>query len=377
MFKKIIFILLIITLFYPVSNSHSGIPGAASPFYFLDNTDTSSSGNFSIFDLRNRESYIQLTNVEQSENITLHVKIFNVNDNCNENNFFDVYTPNDTHIYNMRDIITNDGNPSGVTLPNDAYGVVIVTVVIGNGPIMIDEIFPQIIGNFRIIDDSGYEYRTNSAGLLNGIFIVIIDPEFRSTATFNFNKEKGVILSDIIGIPVAFTGDDDDDLIGGEFFNFDISNPLDAFSAFDVDIINNNEVVFSCRDVIYACVDEDNPLLDELLQQVGDDDDDGAPSQNSSANVARFEYGINEAIPNSKGGELLCPGNNIPEGIVKLRTEASGNNTFLFAGYIGLNNGNGRGSMDSLWSLDVSDRIFNNSMGTGEVKNFSTQIKSQ
>ena len=33
-----------------------------------------------------------------------------------------------------------------------------------------------------------------------------------------------------------------------------------------------------------------------------------------SANVASFEYGINDAIPHSRGGELLCPGNNIAEG---------------------------------------------------------------
>ena len=43
--------------------------------------------------------------------------------------FFDVYTPNDTHVYNMREILTNDGNPSGVVLPENAYGFVAVTQV--------------------------------------------------------------------------------------------------------------------------------------------------------------------------------------------------------------------------------------------------------
>jgi len=64
--------------------------------------------------------------------------------------------------------------------------------------------------------------------------------------------------------------------------------------------------------------------------------------------VARFEYGINEAIPHSKGGELLCPGNNISDGIVRLNPENS--NSDVFTGYVGLNSGNGRGSMDSFWS---------------------------
>ena len=35
-------------------------------------------------------------------------------------------------MYNLRDMITNDGNPSGVVLPSDAYGIV-VTTIIDNG----------------------------------------------------------------------------------------------------------------------------------------------------------------------------------------------------------------------------------------------------
>ena len=116
-------------------------------------------------------------------------------------------------------------------------------------------------------------------------------------------------------------------------------------------VTRNNETIFSCRDIIYSCVDEDNPLLEELLSIAG------------TANVASFEYGINETIPHSKGGELLCPGNNISEGTVLLRAEPYPDTVEfddllasigsvdppIFAGYIGLNNGNGRGSFDSFW----------------------------
>jgi len=92
-------------------------------------TDTSEDKLLAFFDLRDRETFIQITNTgvdlrtdsddddeddRSGDNITLHIQIFNVDDNCNENNFFDVYTPADTHIYNMRDILTNDGTPSGV-----------------------------------------------------------------------------------------------------------------------------------------------------------------------------------------------------------------------------------------------------------------------
>ena len=119
-----------------------------------------------------------------------------------------------------------------------------------------------------------------------------------------------------------------------------------------MDIVNNNEVLFSCRDVIFSCVDEDNPLIEELLSVAG------------VGSVASFEYGINEAIPHSKGGELLCPGNNINEGTVLLKPEPytqaqvdisqSFDGPFFF-GFVGLNNGNGRGGMDSIWQPNFCD----------------------
>ena len=64
-----------------------------------------------------------------------------------------------------------------------------------------------------------------------------------------------------------------------------------------------------------------------------------------------YEYGINEAIPNSKGGELLCPANIISDGFARLRVIAqSTGEVEYFIGFAGLNNGKGRGSMDSFWT---------------------------
>ena len=121
----------------------------------------------------------------------------------------------------------------------------------------------------------------------------------------------------------------------GEVFAADI---LDTWISFDVDILNEDEVIFSCRNVIFACTDQDNPLLEELLEESGD------------ASVASFEYGINNAIPHSRGGELLCPGNTISEGFVTLNMIDERISDFVgFVGFIGLNSGNGRGSMDSFW----------------------------
>lgn len=82
-------------------------------------TDAAKFVQVSFFDLRERESYVQVTNTSDSSKV-LHVQIFDVINDCNESNFFDDYTPKDTHIYNMRDVLTNDGDNSGVQLADSA-----------------------------------------------------------------------------------------------------------------------------------------------------------------------------------------------------------------------------------------------------------------
>lgn len=344
----IIFLALIIFLL-PVKSAFAGsIPGNAAVNY--SQTDSNGLDSFSslfyFFDLRERETFIQLTfkdrtdfNGGQVNGAIAHVQIFDVSNNCNENDFFDNYTVNDTHVYNMRDIQTNDGNPSGVVLPDGAYGIVAVNMVIPAGPTPGDP-----IGNMRIIDNNGYEYRTNAHGSLSRVdtFDPSINPDV--FFSFNFNQQGGVTLSDVVGITLYRVSDDE-----APFFGEWIAEPVQGiFSPFDIDIVDNNETIFSCRDIIYSCVNQEHPLLEELLTIA------------ETANVASFEYGINNAIPHSKGGELLCPGNVISEGAVILRPETyPTSEAFMnvlpeerppsFYGFVGLNNGNGRGSMDSFW----------------------------
>ena len=321
--------------------------------YTLSETDSKITGEeiaslFYFFDLRERETFIQVTFSEIDDPLVdgavAHVQIFDVGNNCNENNFSDAYTINDTHVYNMRDIQTNDGNPSGVVLPDGAYGIVAVTMFATVGGQIALPAFS--IGNLRILDNNGYEYRTNAQAFASfDDFISSENPE--KFYSFNFNQEGGVTLSDVVGITLFL---DVENMLAFEW----VAQPVQGiFSPFDIDIVDNNETIFSCRDIIFSCVDENNPLLEELLSIAG------------TASVASFEYGINNAIPHSKGGELLCPGNVISEGTTILRPEAypdtdafndildqiDGEGPFFF-GYIGLNNGNGRGSIDSFWVLN-------------------------
>ncbi len=332
-------ILSLIICFLIIGSVNSFAGGFGLPVNETDNDE-----NFSLFafyDLRDRESFLQFTNKDSSP-ARVHVQIFDVGNLCNENNFFDAYTPNDTHVYNMRDILTNDGNPSGVELPEDAYGIAIFST---NSP---ENFFipGRIIGNFRVLDNSGFEYRTNMAG------ISAEEPFFNFADYYaNFNQQGGVSLSDIVGLLVHLNTEDPIEDI------WSASDILNTFVVADVDIIDNSEVLLSCRDVIFACVKPDDAIVDELLTvSSGENNFDGT----NGASVASFEYGINNAIPHSKGGELLCPGNVIGEGILNLTIQGitPENDDVVFPAFIGLNNGNGRGSMDSLWQFN--DFVFSN-----------------
>ena len=171
------------------------------------------------FDLRERETYIQVTNVASDPTgNNIHIQIFDVSNNCNENDFFDFYTPFDTHTYNLRDIITNDGNPSGVVLPEGAYGAF---MVVGEGED--GDNTNEIIGNLRILDDNGYEYRTNMLG--EDADENSQDPE-EDFMTFNFNTKGGITLSDVVGIPFDDDGSNTDDQ------EFAVADILDIYQSF-------------------------------------------------------------------------------------------------------------------------------------------------
>ena len=313
------------------------MPGYTSNGLNVPNSDSADDLFVGFFDLRDRETFVQITNVDGAESETVHVQIFDVSNNCNENNFFDTYTPNDTHTYNLRDILTNDGNPSGVVLPDNSYGVIAVY----RTPDLSHEGL-ELIGNLRIIDDNGYEYRSNLAGAIDDGVRTSID-----FSTFNFNTEAGVTLSDIVIIPIDNQGHEDAEI--------NVANVLDTFNVFDVDIYDLNENPFSCRNVIFACINQDSPLIEEILNP------DNLAEGNGTASVASFEYGINEAIPSSKSAPLLCPGNIVSEGFVRLDKigvgSGSAGDNLVHISYIGLNNGNGRGTMDAAWTQSSENSV--------------------
>jgi len=325
--------LLVLFLFIFTVGLHSPVySGQTTAGLDVGESDTSEGLLVYFFDLRERETFIQLTNASgASPNI--HIQIYDVSNNCNENDFFDSYTASDTHVYNMRDIQTNNGAPSGVVLPDNSYGFVFASALAADGTITTNS---YLIGNFRVLDNSGYEYRSNAIGeTAVGGDDLGNEQQF---GYFNFSTEGGVTLSDIVG--VAY----DDNTDAGRVF---VANVTENFAVFNVDVFDNAENPFSCRDVIYSCVDENSSNLNAVIQTA-------AENSTGSASVARAEYGINNAIPNTFAGELLCPGNTISEGFVRLEIlnnfVSTGNDDEIpdnFVLFVGFNNGNGRGSMDS------------------------------
>ena len=313
------------------AQSFSGDDDDDDPDEDDDDTDDDPFIMYSFFDLRDRETFVQVTNIG-SGNQVVHVQVFNVANDCNENNFYDAYTGNDTHVYNLRDILTNDGNPAGFVLPDNAYGAVIISSVTGPGGVI--EINNPLEGNVRMSDDSGYEYRTNLPGKSPGSnHLIQFTPD---VYTFNYNSEAGVILSDVFGVTTGNNREGATEVT--------MSDPTATNNLVDIDIFDLNEVPFSCRDILFACVEPGGSRYQETLEEEG-------------IAVAGFEYGINDAVLSSKGAELLCPNNTISDGFVRItQLDREG----FFVGFVGLNNGNGRGSLDSFWrtnQLAIQDQF--------------------
>ncbi|NIP31773.1 MAG: hypothetical protein GTO02_11585, partial [Candidatus Dadabacteria bacterium] len=127
----------------------------------ITSTDNTDEEVYAYYDLRDRSSYVQVTNDEDNENpLCIHVQIFQQDENCDELNFNDKLTPNDTVVYNMDNLIRNDGSAVPINLDEDSYGFVAISAVQCSNNSN-DGLSNPLLGNFRIIDNSGYEYRMN------------------------------------------------------------------------------------------------------------------------------------------------------------------------------------------------------------------------
>src|SRR3990167_8519187 len=219
----------------------------------IDQTDTGVDRLIYYYDTVGRETYIQVTNTSDAD-VGIHVQVFRAEDGCAEDNFNWCLTPGDTQIWNVEEL---PGNPD----LSESHGFVAISL---------DSDFDcgfennALIGMFRIIDDSGYEYRTNAASSEDfSAFPVDYN-------VLNFNDVNGNNLSDVVGITYVDLDQDQvtaSPLIGTVFGDFDEFQNL---------IFDDDENPNSCSPVFFSCGD------------------------------TTINYGIDNSIPNSQGFPRIC-----------------------------------------------------------------------
>ena len=206
----------------------------------------------------------------------------------------------------------------------------------------------QLVGMFRIIDELGYEYRTNTAGKLiacpteicieNGI------GSFVDTLV-NFSSVNGHVLSDLVGITFAEISADNVLAAPG------IATTFGSFLLDDeILIYNQHEMPNSCGQTTFSC------------------------------DLGQMNKGIDNSLPNSIDGGGICPVSTLDDTNIAGWLHLPFNNhscagslidagmgdcalPIFFTGFLGLNNGDGTGSMDSWWLTRNNDRGRNGSSG--------------
>ncbi len=211
-----------------------------------------------------------------------------------------------------------------------------------------------LIGMFRIIDKAGYEYRTNAANtesLFNGLRIGVGQGSFIENELWNvlnFNAVTDNNLSDVVGITYVALPD------GNTYASPFVGTQFGGIDAFDQNLIFDDDENFnSCSPTFFTC---DNTKPTELNK------------------------GIDHSVPNSRGADEICATSKLDGDSVVGTTDSGwlllgfdGNFCFdvavsgdpadgqcefptYFAGFLGLNNGDGTGTMDS-W-ISVSELIY-------------------
>lgn len=299
--SKIKYLLVLAFLLVIPMQAKAGLPNEP-----IDQTDTGANRLVYYFDEVGRHTYIQLTNTSD-EQVCVHVQVFEANDFCNEVDFDDCLSAGDTNVYDMENL---PGNPD----LSESYGFVAVSLE--TGPDF------SLIGMFRILDDNGFEYRTNAAGsedplAFNELFNIL-----------NFNDVTGNNLSDVIGITYVSLG-------AGQVYASPAIGTVfgDVTENFQNLIFDEFENFNSCSPVGFFC------------------------------DAGTINYGIDNSIPNSQGFDRICNTSKLDadnsagwlylpfNGFLCLDGFGCGGEPDLFfVGFLGLNNGDGTGSMDSWMS---------------------------
>jgi hypothetical protein len=298
----------------------------------------------------NRFSYIQVTNAADTP-VTVHVQIFRSSNPsfgnpatavlCDELDFNDLYTAFDTHIYDLSDIVTNDG--VSIASVDGTKGFVVVTPI--NNRADSEAISHQhMFGNTYLQDfNSHVEFVLNAVGrdavsfanippglpvedgtVLDGVNngYIVLQPnvvKFNFFSTMNVNEN----CSDIPNVPSGTC----------EFDSLDGSPEI-----FDPPALLSDIVAIAFQDNYNATFGGYQAQPDFYDWNGVIFDDKEFPVSGCSLGVDCFaDVGLNdrftEANPLLDQGALLCPGNTFTDGWVKLEVSNLGD----FTNVIGIN----------------------------------------
>lgn len=301
----------------------------------------------------NRFSYIQVTNAGDST-VTVHVQIFRSSNSdfgnpatavlCDELNFNDTYTAFDTHIYDLSNIVTNDG--VSIASVNGSKGFVVVTPI--NNEAEREAIsYQHMFGNTYLQDfNSHVEFVLNAIGRDAVSFLQIVPlngtptPAEDGTVLDGVDNGYVVLQPNILKFNYFSTLNVDEDCsaipnVPGGTCDFE---SLDGSPDFDPTALLSDIVAIAFQDNYDATfggyeAEPDSAIWDGVIF-----DDEEFPVSGCLIDYFCFaDVGLNErfgeANPLLDQGALLCPGNTFPDGWVKLEVGGLGD----FTNVIGIN----------------------------------------
>jgi hypothetical protein len=224
-----------------------------------------------------RNTTVQVTNTS-TDDVTLHVQFLSAPD-CTEANFFDTFTGEDTHVYDLGDCQVNDFG-GACPIDTDRDGLLILTPVV-SGQDNADAIaFNNIHGVVNMTtdapsdcwDDNGqsvsFAYRYNAVGrraidLTSGASIATVEPPVTldgvvsgletilpSELMYHYNSEfaegTGAVYADLILVAISddYTIPNEYKAVDGTSANFSVNN-----------IVDDDELSISCGDRSFSCIE--------------------------------------------------------------------------------------------------------------------------
>lgn len=316
--SKIKYLLVLAVLLVLPMQAMAGFGGSIP---LIDQSDTGVNRLVAYWDTRDRDTFIQVTNTSGS-GVGIHVQFWQLPGpvtECEELNFDDFLTQFDTHVYDVENLVRNNGLDVA-DIPSGTYGFVVISQETGPES--------SLIGMFRIIDEAGYEYRTNAVGTEDSLASSTFDE------IVNFSDANGNTFSDLVGITY-------------------------------VDI--NSDTVYASPGVFTRF----GNIFDEVLIYDEFEDDTSCSPVSFSCATGQLNKAIDNALPNSRQQNNRVCGTNILDsfssgwldlpfstfGCTDPEVGTDGECDFRphFVGFIGLNNGNGTGSMDSWWEAGLEE----------------------